>query len=283
MSNKFLFAFVMLLLLPVSVVAGDKSPWEAKLPFKEATINYTISGVENGTEVTYIRDSGRESATYHTTKTSIMGMVIVNETVDITTPDWEYSFDLTNHSGSKNVNPEKYMIEEYNSLSKAEKKEVHKNVEKMGASVAEGLGGKVEQNAETILGYSCDRSEMMGTVSYSIHGTDIPLRMQSNMMGMSMKIEATSVKKGKVPDTYFQMPAGIEPVLDPQSDAIARSMAKETVTMLKDPQGAKKLQAEAKEEEGQNATKQINPEQQQQLEQAMQMIEGLFGGQQKQQ
>ena len=281
MNKKILHIFVLLLVLPVSVMAGSKSPWEMKLPFKQATIEYTISGVENGTETTYIRDSGKEVASYHTTKTSMMGMTIVNETVDITTPDWEYSFDITNHSGSKSVNPEKYMIEEYNKLSKAEKKQVHENVEQMGSSVAEGLGGKVQQKAEKILGYSCDRADMMGTVAYSIHGTDIPLRVESNMMGMRMKIEATAVKKGKVADKFFQLPAGIEPHLDPQSDAIARSLAKETVDMLKDPKGAEKLRSEAKQER-MEAEEQLTPEQQQQMEQAMQMMQGLFGGQKQQ-
>ncbi len=281
MNKKIMFSFILLLVLPVSVMAGNKSPWEMKLPFKHATINYTISGVESGTEVTYIRDSGQEVASYHTTKTSMMGMSIVNETVDITTPDWEYNFDITNHSGNKSVNPEKYMIEEYNKLSKAEKKQVHKNVEQMGSSVAEGLGGKVQQNAEEILGYSCDRADMMGTVAYSIHGTDIPLRVESNMMGMSMKIVATSVKEGKVADKYFQLPAGIEPYLDPQSDAIARSLAKETITMLKDPEGAKRLRTEAMQER-MEAEEQMTPEQQQQMEQAMQMMQGLFGGQKQQ-
>jgi len=282
MYKKIVLYFILLLVFPVSVMAGDKSPWELKLPFEHATINYTISGVENGTEVTYIRDSGKEVASYHTTKTSIMGMTIVNETVDITTPDWKYSFDITNGSGTKSVNPEKYMIAEYNKLSKAEKKQVHNNVEKMGSSVAEGFGGNVQQNAEKILGYSCDRADMMGTVAYSIHGTDIPLRVESNMMGMSMKIDAISVKEGKVAAKFFQLPAGIEPRLDPQSDAIAQNLATETIRMLKDPEGAKELRMEAVQERMNAEKGQMTPEQQQQMEQAMQMMQGLFGGQKQQ-
>lgn len=281
MKKGFLFGLVLLLLLPVSVFAGNDSPWETKLPFKNATIQYTISGMENGTEVTYVRDYGREVASYHITKTSMMGMVMVNETVDIMTPDWVYSFDLTNHTGMQQVNPEKYMIEEYHRLSNAEQKQVHENGKKMGVSVAEGLGGEVQQNVEKILGYSCDRAEMMGTVAYSIHGTDIPLRVESNMMGMSMKIEATSVDEGKVADKFFRLPEGIEPKLDPQSDAIARSMAKETIAMLKDPRGAKKMKAEAMDER-MKANEQMSPEQQEQMEQAMEMLKGMFGGQKQQ-
>ena len=281
MKKGFLFGIVALMLWPLSVSAGAKSPWEVKLPFKSATIHYTISGMENGSEVTYIRNYGREVATYHTTKTTMMGMTMVNETVEIMTPEWEYDFDLTNRTGSKNVNPEKYMIEEYNKLSKAEQKQVLKNTETMGVSVAEGFGGNVQQNAEKILGYSCDRAEMMGTVAYSIHGTGIHLLITTNMMGMTMKVEATAVDEGRVDDKFFQLPEGIEPVMDPQSDAMAREMARQTIAMLKDPEGAKKLGEEAGGAQRQGS-EQLTPAEQEQMQQAMEMLKGMFGNQPQQ-
>jgi len=276
MNKGFLFGLVVLILLPFSVAAGDKSPWEAKLPFKNATIHYTISGMENGSEVTYIRDYGREVATYHTTKTSMMGMTMVNETVDIDTPNWLYQFDLTERTGTKSVNPQKYMIEEYNKLSRDEQKRVEENGEKMGISAAEGFGGNVQQNVKKILGYSCYRSEMMGTVVYSIHGSGIPLLVESNMMGMSMKVEASSVDEGKVADMFFQFPQGIEAKFDPQSDAIAREMAKQTIAMLKDPESAGK-QGGMPMMQGQQ--QQMSPEDQEQMQQAMEMLKGMFGTQ----
>ncbi len=275
MGRKCLIVFMLVLLLPVGALAGNKSPWEVKLPFKSATIHYTISGVENGSEIKYIRDYGREVATYHTTKTSMMGMTMVSETVDIYTPDWQYHFDLNEKTGTKSVNPQKYMIEEYKKLSKAERKQVEENSEKMGTSVADGFGGSVQQNAEKILGYNCDRAEMMGTVSYSIHASGIPLRLESNMMGMSMKIEATSVDEGRVPGKFFQIPQGIEPQYDPQSDAMAREMARQTIAMLKDPESAKKKGGvPSMQGPGQQ---QLTPEEQEQMEQAMDMLKGMFG------
>lgn len=275
MGRKCLIAVVLVLLLSAEALAGNTSPWEVKLPFKSATIHYTISGVENGSEVKHIRDYGREVATYHTTKTSLMGMTMVNETVEIETPDWQYNFDLNERTGTKSVNPQKYMIDEYNKLSRAERKQVEENSEKMGTSVADGFGGSVKQNAQKILGYSCDRAEMMGTVVYNIHATDIPLRLESNMMGMSMKIEATSVDEGKVDDKFFQLPQGIEPQFDPQSDNMAREIARQTITMLKDPESAKqKGGAPMMQGAGQQ---QLSPEEQEQMNQAMEMLKGMFG------
>ncbi len=279
MNKSFLFGLVLLMLLPFSVSAGDKSPWEAKLPFKNATIHYTISGMQNGSEVTYIRDYGRETATYHTTKTSMMGMTMVEETVDITTPEWEYRFDLTERTGTKSVNPTKYMIEEYNTLSRAEKKEVKKNGEKMGTSVAEGFGGNVQQNVKKIHGYSCDRAEMMGSVVYSIHGSGFPLLIESNMMGMKMKVEATSVDEGKVADKFFEFPQGIEIQYDSQSDTVAREVAKQTIAMLKDPENAGKNGAMPMM---QGQQPQMSPEEQEQMQQAMEMLKGMFGTQPQQ-
>lgn len=279
MSKKILFLLMMSLLFPASVFAGEESPWEARLPFESATIRYTISGMEDGTEVLYVRDYGREVATYHTTRKTLLGMSMVNETVDIDNPDWLYQFDMTERTGTKSVNPEKYMIEEYNKLSIAEQKLVVENGEKMGVAMAEGFGGAVEPNAKKILGYSCDRAEMMGTVAYSIHGSGIPLFVESNMMGLVMKIEATSIDVGKVADKYFQFPEGIEARFDPQSDAIAREMARQTIAGLKDPESIKK-QGGIPLLQGQEH--QITPEEQEQMQQAMELLKGMFGTQPQQ-
>ncbi len=271
MSKGGLFWLMLLILLPLSVSAGD-SPWEVRLPFENATIHYAITGMENGSEVSYIRDYGREVATYHTTRTTMMGMTMVNETVDISTDDWLYRFDITEGTGTKSVNPKKYMIEEYRKLSKAEQKRVRENGEKMGIAMAEGFGGNVRQNARKILGFNCDRAEVMGTVVYSIHGSGLALLVESNMMGMKMKVEATSVDKGRVADTYFRFPQGIEPRFDSQSDAVARELAKQTIAMLKDPESAGKQAAMP-----QNQEQQMSPEDQQQMQQAMEALKGMFG------
>jgi hypothetical protein len=149
----------------------------------------------------------------------------------------------------------------------------------MGVAMAEGFGGAVQQNAKTILGYSCDRSEMMGTVAYTIHGSGVPLLVESNMMGLVMKIEATSVDVGEVADKYFQFPEGIEAHFDSGSDAIAREMAKQTIAELKDPDSIKK-QGGIPLLQGQEH--QMTPEDQEQMQQAMELLKGMFGTQPQQ-
>ncbi len=275
MIKRVLFCFMALLLLPINVSANDTSPWEINLSFEDATIHYVISGLENGTEVLYIRDHGRETATYHTTKTTMMGINMVNETVEIENPDWVYEFNLTEKTGTKRVNPEKYMIEEYNKLSSDDQKQVRGNGEKLGTSVTEGFGGTIKQDAKTILGYSCNKAEVMGTVVYSIQDSTIPLLVESNMMGMTMKMEATAVDIGKVNNSYFAFPKGIEPRLDPQSDAMAREIAKATIAALKDPESISKQAGMPMFQEQQ----QLTPEEQEEMKQAMEMLKGMFGTQ----
>jgi len=257
-----------------TVFAGDGSPWQKKLPFKSGTIHYAISGMEEGQETVYIRDSGHQRAIYHETVTKMMGMAVNNSTIELITPDYIYSYDLLNSEGAKATNPQKYMIEEYEKLSAADKKKVRDNAEKSGAAFSEGMGGEIKKNATELLGYSCDKMEMMGGVStYLIHGTDIPLKTEMNMMGMKMNIIATSLEKGDVNDKFFQHPAGIIAELDAEADAMAREMAKQVVAMLKNPENSGMPKAQSMgmpagmSEEDKKAM--------QQLEQMMQGMKGM--------
>lgn len=272
MKGKGLVLVMLFLLLPSIVFAGGGNPWEKKLPFKKATITYSLGGMQEGTETLYIRDYGKETAAYTETTTKMMGMVMKTQEIEIVTPDFIYSFDLTEQSGVKSVNPQKYMIDEYNKLSKAEKKQVNKNAETTGVSMTEGLGGEIEKNATKILGYKCDKMTVMGSTIYMIHDTQIPLKTEVNMMGMKMQIVATDIKEGKVDASKFEHPEGIELVTDQQADAAARTMAKQTMDMLKDPEGAKPGALPSQQQQ------QLSPEEQKEMEQAMQALKGILGG-----
>ena len=265
-------------LLPLISMAADNNPWERKLPFDKATVLYTLSGTEKGTEAMYIRDYGKETATYHKGVNTIMGRAIQTDTVRITTPAWIYTFDLLKKTGKKSVNPQKYMIEEYNILSSAEKDRVMKNAREMGVTMAGGMGGKLEVNAEKILGYDCDRATIMGSTIYSIHETGIPLKVDTAVMGISMQKVATEVNKGSADAKFFEFPAGITPQPDPEGDAMARSMAPQILAMLKDPDSAKKtgpmnpiLQKRAGKNTPQDGDSEVSDEE---MEQAMKAMQG---------
>lgn len=270
MKNKVLAALIVFFMAPAVVFASGESPWEKKLPFKSAIISYALSGTQPGTETLYVRNYGAEMATYRETSINMMGMVMDEKTLEIETPEWIYSFDLAEKSGVKSANPQKYMIEEYNKLSSAEKKTVDANLEKMGIASADALGGKLEKKAANILGYTCDKVSMMGSTIYMIEGTSIPLKTESNVMGMVMNSVATSVDKGNVGDSYFEHPKGIEPEYYAESDAEVRATALQAIEILKDPEGSKTPMINNKRIEN------IPEEEQEQMEQAVKMLEGIL-------
>ncbi|NOX80610.1 MAG: hypothetical protein GXP57_05910, partial [Deltaproteobacteria bacterium] len=166
----------------------------------------------------------------------------------------------------------------------AEKKNVRKNAEELGNSMLKNFSGETVKNAATILGYNCDRTTVMGMNVYFIHNTNIMLRREMNMMGMMGKTEATSVDKGKVPRGVFALPAGITPVHDEAADAMTKQMVQNVMNTLKDPDGAEKMRSR------QNSMQKMPPrgepatdsrgrrrEGQDNLQQGMQMLQGLFG------
>jgi len=239
-----LYCFVVLCAVPNIVTAEDQSPWEKKLPFKSAIIEYAIGGMEEGRETVYIDDYGSKRATYHETVSKMMGMTVTNSTIELVTPDFIYSYDLQSREGVKTSNPQKYLIDEYRKLSAADKQKVRRNAEKMAAASTgvmgiEGVSASIEHNAAKILGYSCDKVEIPGGgSSYLMHDTDLLLKSEMEMMGMRMSTVATSFNKGNVDGKYFQHPAGITAEADAEADAMAEEMAGQTVAMLKDPEHA---------------------------------------------
>ncbi|MEE4240246.1 MAG: hypothetical protein V2I36_02195 [Desulfopila sp.] len=271
------FMILLLCIVPAFSCMAGENPWESKLPFKEATIEYSISGMEKGNETVYIRDYGRETATYRSSVMSMMGMKQATETIEFMDPDWIYSFDLQEGTGTKAANPQKYMIEEYNKLSTSEKQQVIKNSEQMsGGPLFGGMSADIEKNAATILGYDCDRVSLMGATVYTIPKSGVALKTESNMMGMKILIEATKIDEGSAPEKFFQHPEGITPIMDPEADAMARTMAQETMKMLKDPDAAEKAKNSPMMLPGAQQ-QDMTPEEQQEMQEAMEMLKGLFG------
>lgn len=263
-------------LLWASFSMAEDSPWEKKLPFEKATVQYRLTGMQKGTETLCVKEYGRVTARRTHIRTTLMGMDMVTEEMELTTPDWVYSYNVTEGIGIKSTNQKKFNIEEYEKLSEAEKKQVDKNAEEMGVSIMDGFNGEIVKNAAEILGFNCDKVTLMGSTVYTIHDTEIPLKTSVNMMGMKMDIIATSFKKGEADEKCFEQPSTIEAEYDEESDQAARAMAVQTMTRLKDPDAAQKQQnAPAQQQE-------LSPEEQKEAEQAMELLRNMFGTGQQQ-
>ena len=226
-----------------------ESPWDIRLPFKSATISYEVSGMENGKETLYIDDYGKKEAKYRKTSGKVMYQTMKTDRIEITTPDWLYDIDMMGRNGTKITNPAKVYKQEYEKLTAKEKKTVTANAEKMGRDAMGGMQATVEKNAATLLGYSCDKTTMMGTTVYTIHDTGIALKTESKVMGMSSKSVALKLEKGKVPASVFALPKGVTISFDKEADTMMRNMAKNMIDTLKDPEAMKKMQQQNRQQQ----------------------------------
>ncbi|MFH1153720.1 MAG: hypothetical protein V1793_07890 [Pseudomonadota bacterium] len=226
-------AALLILIFTGLSLANEETPWDRKAPFEQAVISYTIQGAETGSETLYIRNYGLEQASYHRTSSTLSGTLTETNTVEITTPNWIYTYDLISETGEKTVNPTRFLIEAYRSLSPEEQKTVWANAKKVGPSILEDISSAMEQNADMILGFSCDRTRMTETTVYTLHGTDIVLKTEGSIMNQAYSMTATAIEKIPVPDKVFKHPRNIMPELVTESETMAREMAMQVMEVLK--------------------------------------------------
>jgi hypothetical protein len=124
------------------------------------------------------------------------------------------------------------MMEEYKKLSSSDRKKFVENAKKTSATLMQGMQGQVKKEAAEVLGRKCDVISMQGMTLYVMAGTGLPLKSESNMMGMKSVEEAVKITEGSVPDDKFEPPAGIHIEEDRQSDQMARQMARSMVQAL---------------------------------------------------
>lgn len=244
MNKRSLLVVTLVMLCGQSPAWGEGLPWEVKTPFKEATIHYDLTGMEQGKEILYIKDSGARQAKHRTSTATMMGTTKKTQTIDITDPDWIYTYDLIEKKGGKTTNPNKIYQTEYAKLNAEEKKNVEKNAKELGAGGMLGEFGSVKQKAAKVLGYDCDIASVGGiSTVYSLHGTGIPLKAETSVMGMNSNVTATKVDTGSaIPDSAFAPPVGIIAQLDQQMESMTVDMIKNTIDTLKKPDGTKQMQ-----------------------------------------
>jgi hypothetical protein len=73
---------------------------------------------------------------------------------------------------------------------------------------------------------------MGGVVSYTITGTDLPLKISGDMMGVKISQVATNIKQGAVHASKFKLPANIDFQHDVQTDQMMQEQAKTVIQTL---------------------------------------------------
>jgi len=217
-----LLTFVMLLFLSAPAHAVE-NPWTQKLPFKEAVVSYTISGTLTGKETIYVKDHGRTTAAYHIESGSSFGVPMNSRELTLTTPEWVYTVDLDDNSGTRQINPKKVIEDEFNQLSRKDQKKLVKNSRKLGITMVGDMSGTVEEKAVKLMGYACDRVTVMGIETCTLAGTDFPMKVSGSIMGMQIHEEVTHIKKKRVPKDKFNLPQGADIRHEPAADTIIQN------------------------------------------------------------
>ncbi len=199
-----------------------ENPWTQKLPIKEGVFSYAISGTMEGKQEVYVKDYGLTIAAYRNETTKMFGMSNTSSELILTTPDWVYTVDLSDGTGTKQVNPKKIITEEFEKYSSSDQKKIIKNSEEMGITMVGGISGSVEKKATKRLGYLCDKVITMGLNAYTLAGTDFPMEISANIMGISIKEEVVNIDKGRVGGDRFKLPANAKVTHYPSADQIAR-------------------------------------------------------------
>ena len=238
--KKFMFFSVILIFVLAGSASALENPWEKRLPFKSATVKYQVAGTMTGGKTLYVKDYGQTTAEYSDLTMKMFGMSQKHKEVIITTPDWVYTADLTEKTGTKQANMNKFMLEEFKALSKSDQKRVLENAEKLGIATLDGASANVEKNAANIKGYDCDKVTLSGTVAYIIKDSELPLKIEADTMGMKIRQEATDIHTGNVPSSKFNLPAGIHFEHNTTADEMMKNQAHTSIQNLlqgKNPMG----------------------------------------------
>lgn len=254
-----------------------ENPWAQKLPFKQGVVTYEISGSMSGNETVYVKDHGLTTAAYRTETGASFGIPMNTRELTLTTPEWVYTVDLEDNTGTKQINPKKVIEDEFNQLSRKEQKKLVKNSEKMGITMVGDMSGSVEKKAIKLLGYSCDKVTVMGMDSYTLAGTDFPMKISGSLMGITIQEVATRIKKKRPSKTKFSLPEGANIHHEPAADAIIREQIRMMFQSLLN--GERPVsQQEQSMSEGQDAMKAFQQMQQNGgMENLQQQMQGLFG------
>lgn len=161
---------------------------------KSGLIEYELSGVRSGTETLYWDDWGMLQARRTTATMGVKGFAQSENTWTITRPDGVFLVDLDANSAVKTADkgaPSLFAVGA-------------DNMERLRGIGAAAVG------AEKVAGKTCDVWEIGSAASETCLWMNLPLKVTTNAVGMSMNALAVRVEAGAAVDrSVFDIPAGV--------------------------------------------------------------------------
>lgn len=251
----------MLILIVVCVsysYADEKktaNPYVKSYPFESAVINYSKQTeyghgyIANAMNILYIK--GDRSAQF--LKGSVpnrQGKIERVETLRIITPEYIYTIDLAEKTGTKVDNPTRYTRTAYENLSDEEREAFHERMERRGITSLNVTGMGEKTDTDTFLGYECDvyqsgdpdmsieellaGNDPFYMKSWVWRDADIPLKIVSRVTTASTTLTATNIKTDvEIPESKFTVPDSIEVTYDEVASEFAKQNAMSGFNVLK--------------------------------------------------
>ncbi len=184
-----------------TLIHADENPFESKLPFKEATIHYSITGSQKGTQTTYIRNFGKEKVIYKNSNSKIMHANKKNDTLIMIDEKWTYHINLSTKEATKEPSLNSLLIQKFNNLTKKEKKYI------------------LQKKGKNILGLLAQKESIAGVTNYISKKGNLLLRSETGIMGYKVKTIASSIDKNDVNDSLFILPKDLK-ITEKEADTL---------------------------------------------------------------
>lgn len=202
--SKFSISFLILLGFAFTLSAQDawnhkdylKNGWK-RYQEEKAIIKYEYKGSISGTETIYFDSWGWREGKFSDKTISMFGMQTKENKMDVVDGEIQTGIDLNTNTGTRAINTYMAGLREGNSS---------KDLTDIGVEMLEAMGGK-KTGTQTWLGRTCDVYEIESMQTTTLVWQGISMRTETNMMGMNIIIEATSIDLGAtIPESKVTVP-----------------------------------------------------------------------------
>ena len=195
----------LVLLLLAFILIGSEAISQTKeykrYSLKSGIVKYTIDGMQKGSAELYFDNWGMKEATYENSVIEMYGIKQESETVNYLDGYWQYNVDKQSNTGTKTKNTVLESIVENSEDG---------DLVVIGQQMFTNMGGKKIGSGE-VIGKPCEIWELESVGTKVWVWENIPLKTETNMMGMTLVREATSIETdADIPEGKLDIPTDIE-------------------------------------------------------------------------
>jgi len=190
------------LILTISSLLIASNPFEKKLPFKEAIIEYSVSSSEKGAEILYIKDYGQSRVLYKKTDAKLTQKP--KEEFILTTSKWVYQINPKTSIATRTPNFRYLLYINYKELNKEQKKQVLKNLELINYLPITKTHFKIEKNYTKINNIPCDLLIEKEKKCYGFNGS-LLLKSEIKILGYKRVELLNDIYETKVDSKLFDI------------------------------------------------------------------------------